>query len=379
MTVALTNGRVLTADGLQDGCTVLIANGKIQDISRQRPTSVTQTFDLRGHLLLPGFVDLQVNGGGGTLFGADPTPESLQVIGDAHRRFGTTSFLPTLVSVDLPRIEKAIAAVTTAIAAGGTNVAGVHIEGPFISRQRKGIHDETRFRRLDDSALKLLASAKRGKTLVTLAPEETTPETIRRLAGSGVIVAAGHTNASYDEIRVALAHGLAGFTHVFNAMSPLTSRAPGTVGAALEDRASWCGIIADGQHVHPATLRLALRCKGPERLALVTDSMPGVGTNDTSFMLDGQEVLIRDGVCYGRDGTLAGSNLDMASTVRNAMSMMQASLSDAVRMASATPAEFLGLGGEIGRIAPGYRANLVWATETVGVLGTWLDGNFSEH
>ena len=376
MLSALVNGRVLTDHGVVHGRAILIEAGRIRgimpksDVPRDAPTT-----DLGGLLLLPGFVDVQVNGGGGLLFADAPTVETLKTIARAHARFGTTAFLPTLISGDLDVIEAAIAAVDRAIEARVPGVTGIHIEGPFISLARKGIHDPSKFRRLDGAALALLSSLKRGKTLVTLAPEETSPDSIAALCRAGVIVSAGHTNATYAEARAALDSGLAGFTHLFNAMSPLTSRAPGVVGAALEDRDSWCGLIVDGHHVDPVVLRLALRCKRADRFMLVTDAMPSVGSAEKSFRLNGRPIRAQNGVCTAEDGTLAGTDLDMASAIRNAMRFLDLDLHGAAAMATCNPAAFLGLAGEMGHIAAGYRANLVLATDELSVVRCWVDGS----
>ena len=251
-------------------------------------------YDLKGQLLVPGFIDTQVNGGGGVLFNDDPSVESIAAIGRAHRRFGTTGFLPTLISDDLDVVAKAVRAVQTAIAIGVPGVLGIHIEGPFLNEERKGVHDATKLRGLDEDALGLLTSLNGGRTLVTLAPERTSPQIIRKLADAGVIVSAGHTNATYEEIKDALSQGLTGFTHLFNAMSQLTGREPGAVGAALDDADSWCGIIVDGHHVDPVVLRIALRCKRPDRFMLVTDAMPSVGAPKKSFKLQGRPISVAD-------------------------------------------------------------------------------------
>ena len=380
MTVALVNGRVLGDNGLIEGRGVLLDRGRIVDIvaaSDPRCRSA-QRYDLQGQLLLPGFTDLQVNGGGGVLFNDAPSIESIRAIGAAHRRFGTTGFLPTLISEDLDVVARAIAAVQGAIQAGVPGVLGIHIEGPFLSVARKGVHDPAKFRELDASAVGLLSSLKGGKTLVTLAPEMTTPEVIRSLARSGVVVSAGHTNATYAEVSAALQHGLTGFTHLFNAMSQLTGREPGVVGAALEDPNSWCGIIADGEHSSPVVLRIALRAKPHNRFMLVTDAMPGVGTHQTSFNLQGRKITVSGLVCYDEEGRLAGSNIDMASCVRNAVKLLHLPLHEAVRMASLHPAEFLGIAHDTGLIRAGYRANLVLADDELNVLETWIDGQPSK-
>jgi N-acetylglucosamine-6-phosphate deacetylase len=376
MAVALANGRVLGDDGLIEGRCVLIEAGRIVDIMEESHPrcQAAERYDLGGRLLLPGFIDSQVNGGGGVLFNDAPSVDTIRVIGEAHRKFGTTGFLPTLISADLDVVARAIAAVQGAIQAGVPGVLGIHIEGPFLNVARKGVHDPAKLRELDTSAVGLLTSLRGGKTLVTLAPEMTTPEIIQKLVKAGVVVSAGHTNATYAEIAIALRHGLTGFTHLFNAMSQLTGREPGVVGAALDDRGSWCGIIVDGEHTDPVVLRIALRCKPHSRFMLVTDAMPSVGTSSTSFNLQGRKITVSGTVCVDEDGRLAGSNIDMASCVRNAMKLLQLPLTEAVRMASRQPAEFLGLGDVIGRIRPGYRANLVLADDNLNVIETWIDG-----
>jgi N-acetylglucosamine-6-phosphate deacetylase len=376
MPIALINGRVLREQALVEGQCVLLEGGRILDIVPQgHPSSRGATpVDLRGNLLLPGFIDSQVNGGGGVLFNDSPSVECIRQIGRAHRRFGTTGFMPTLISADLDVVARAIAAARGAIEAGVPGVLGIHIEGPFLNVERKGVHDPAKLRELDTSAVGLLTSLGIGRTLVTLAPEMTKPEIIQKLTKAGIIVSAGHTNATYAEVVAALHHGLTGFTHLFNAMSQLTGRKPGVVGAALENLDSWCGIIVDGQHISPVVLRLALRCKPSSRFMLVTDAMPSVGTEARSFKLQGRDITVSGSVCIDEDGRLAGSNIDMASCVRNAMSLLGVSLPEAVRMASLYPAEFLGLSHELGRIEPGYRANLVLADEKLNILETWIDG-----
>lgn len=375
MATVLVNGKVLTPRGFETAA-VVIEHGRIAAVG-PAPDGGDRV-DLESRYLLPGFIDTQVNGGGGALFNDAPTVQAIAAIGAAHRRFGTTGFLPTLISDDLSTVAQAIAAVDAAMDQGVPGLLGIHIEGPFLSEDRKGIHDASKFRALDQAAFELLTSLKRGKTLVTLAPEVTTPQMIARLAAAGVTVAAGHTNADYDQVRAALAAGLRGFTHLFNAMSPLTSREPGAVGAALEDPASWCGVIVDGRHIHPAALRIAFRAKPHDRFVLVTDAMPSVGMASKTFTLQGRTVRVVDGVCVDEDGTLAGSDLDMASAVRNAVDLTGLSLETAAAMASAHPAAFLGLEAEVGAIAPGLRANLVEADDGLRVRRTWIDGAVEE-
>ncbi|HEV2363522.1 MAG TPA: N-acetylglucosamine-6-phosphate deacetylase [Caulobacteraceae bacterium] len=378
MDEVLLNARVMNERGLVEGRAVRLRGDRIADVGAPADLAPgARPRDLGGAMLLPGFIDTQVNGGGGVLFNDSPTVEAIGAIGAAHRRFGVTGFLPTLISDDLNRVGEAIAAARLAIDAGVPGVLGLHIEGPFLNPRRKGIHDPRKFRRIDEPSFSLLTSLGVGKTVVTLAPEAAAPGMIARLVEAGVIVSAGHTNASYAATRAALAQGVTGFTHLFNAMSPLGSREPGVVGAALEDQEAWCGLIVDGVHVDPVVLKLALRLRPAERFNLVSDAMPCVGADSDSFAIQGKRILVRNGACFDEHGTLAGSNLDMASAVRNAMRLLGLDLTTASRMASRNPAAFLGLDHERGRIARGYLADLVLVDDDVRVLETWIGGKSS--
>jgi N-acetylglucosamine-6-phosphate deacetylase len=376
MTIALVNGRVLRDSGFVDGLAVLIDDARISAVVPRKDSRVDAAVahDLRGQQLMPGFIDTQVNGGGGVLFNDAPTVDSIRAIGRAHRRFGTTGFLPTLISDDLHVIETALGAVRDAIRARVPGVLGIHIEGPFLNPERKGAHDAAKLRALDSAAVDLLSMPTGGRTMLTLAPEMTDPETLATLSKAGIILSAGHTNATHAEVRQALGHGLRGFTHLFNAMSQLGNREPGVVGAALEDTGSWCGIIVDGVHVDPVVLRLALRCKPADRFMLVSDAMPNVGADISEFTLAGKRITVHDGKLLDDAGTLAGASLHMAGAVANAIKLLDVDLARAARMAGANPAAFLRLEAELGRIEPGYRASLVLADERLNVLETWIDG-----
>ncbi|HEY7006050.1 MAG TPA: N-acetylglucosamine-6-phosphate deacetylase [Sphingomicrobium sp.] len=374
MPQALVNGRVLISGELVTDRAIFIDGGRVVAIVAASDVPADfELLDLQGQLLVPGFIDTQVNGGGDRLFNDDPSVETIAAIGAAHRRFGTTGFLPTLISDDREKIEAAIEAARAAIAAGVPGVLGVHIEGPFLNEEKKGIHDAAKLRPISDDEIALLSTRTGGKTVVTLAPELVPAESIRRLSDAGVIVCAGHSNASADCIVEALRSGLRGFTHLFNAMSQLTAREPGVVGAALDDESSWCGLIVDGHHVDPRVLKLALRAAPHRRFMLVSDAMPSVGGRK-SFTLGGQEIDVVNGKCVSADGTIAGSDLDMASAVRNALAMLGIEFADAVAMASANPAAFLGLDHELGRIAHGYRASFVVLDEHLRVVETLTDG-----
>ena len=376
-TRALVNARVLVDDGFRDDLAVLLDDGG--DIAALVPASQARTQadevdDLAGGWLAPGFIDAQVNGGGGVLFNNDTSVEAIAAIGRAHRRFGTTGFLPTLISDDAEVMARAIDATRAAIAAGVPGVLGVHLEGPYIAPARKGTHDAGKFRVPDAAEVAMATSLDNGITLITLAPEQVPLATIRAMAARGAIVVAGHTAASYEQARAGLEAGLRGFTHLYNAMSPLQGREPGAVGAALEDRDSWCGVIVDGVHVHPGSLRVALAAKPRGKLFLVTDAMPMVGSDDPAFALYGEVITAVDGVVRNAAGALAGSALDMATAVRNCVRLLGLPLDEAARMASTYPADFLGLGGRCGRIAAGLRADLVLLDESLAVRSTWIAG-----
>lgn len=373
MRVRLENGRIATPQGTLDGADVTVEAGKIAALAPAGGGAADRSIDLEGGWLLPGFIDTQVNGGGGVLFNDQTDVAAIAAIGAAHARFGTTAFLPTLISDTPAQIAAALAAADAAIDQGVPGVVGIHVEGPFINEVKRGIHEAHRIRRLDADTLALLTAPRRGKVMLTLAPELCDEADIRTLVAHGVIVSAGHTNARYDEARRAIRAGLTGFTHLFNAMSPLHHREPGAVGAAFDSDA-WCGMIVDDAHLHPAVVRLAVRAKGLDRLMLVTDAMPSVGTEDSEFMLQGKRIMVRSGVCLFEDGTLAGTHLDMASALRNTVEATGLGVAEAAVMASATPARFLSLHASHGALAAGMRADWVWLDAELQPRGTWIGG-----
>jgi N-acetylglucosamine-6-phosphate deacetylase len=325
-----------------------------------------------GAWLAPGFIDVQVNGGGDVLFNDTPTVEGIAAIVAAHRRFGTTGLLPTLISDTAEKMRAAGAAAEDAVQSV-PGVLGIHFEGPFLSPERAGVHDPAMIRAPTSRDLEFLTKPRVGVTLVTLAPERVPQGFVADLAKAGIRVALGHSMATYAETRAALAEGLTGFTHLFNAMRPLASREPGPIAAALETPDAFYGLIVDGEHVAPPILRLALRGLG--QAMLVTDAMPPVGGSRTEFTLGGKRIVVRDGRCVTADGTLAGAALDMASAVRNCVKLLDLPLADALRLAGAAPAAFLGIADRLGHLAAGYRADMV-ALDPAGirVLGTWVAG-----
>ena len=371
----LTNGRIFDGERILDGHVAVIEGAVVAAVLPIDKTPAgAERVDLDGGLLAPGFIDVQVNGGGGVLFNDQPSVEGIRAISQAHRRYGTTGLLPTLVSDDWAVMESGARAVEAALEDGLPGLRGIHFEGPYLNTARKGIHDEALIRAVDPGALELFTSSGLGQVVVTLAPEVVDPDFIRALDGAGVRVCAGHTAASYDQTRRGLDAGVRGFTHLFNAMSPLTGREPGAVGAALEDPESWCGMIVDGHHVHDASLKVAIAAKTRGKSMLVTDAMPSVGASDKRFQIGGQIIVAEDGRCANAEGRLAGSDLDMASAVRNTVRGLGLPLEEALRMASLYPAAFLGLERRLGRIAPGFDADLVLLDEDLEVRETWIGG-----
>ena len=370
------NGRIVTPGGILDHGSVEVFEGLIANVtdSIAADRSNGDFIDLGNDYLLPGFVDVQVNGGGGLLFNDDPSAATAIRIAEAHRAFGTTSLLPTLISDDLDKVEQAIRAIDGEVGRKTPGIVGIHIEGPFLNVEKRGVHDERKLRQLSNEAIGILTSAEHAQVVVTLAPERARLEQIAYLVECGVKVCIGHTNATFDETRGALAAGVSGFTHLFNAMPAMQSRNPGVIAAALESSA-WCGVIIDGNHVHPAMLRLALRAKSDRRLMLVTDAMPVVGAADMDhFYLGNQRINVADGMCLSEGGTLAGAALSMIEAVKNTMTMLDLGIEEASRMASQTPCSFLGMAGRAGSIAPGRRADLLRLSPKFAIRQVWMGG-----
>src|SRR4051794_14208277 len=329
-------------------------------------------------IIAPGLIDIQVNGGGGVLLNDQPTEAGVRCLVEAHRKQGTTGCLPTLITDRCEIIERFAAVAETCLNIPG--VLGFHLEGPALNPARRGIHPQAEIRVPDSRDLAAIkAFGGLGRSMVTLAPECVPASMIDDLIGSGLRIAVGHSDATAAEVGHAMGRGVSGVTHLFNAMSQLTAREPGVVGAALADDRLVAGIICDGIHVDPASLRIAFRCKGRDRLMLVSDAMPLVGTKNRQFMLQGTPITLHENHLTGPDGTLAGAHLTMIEAVRNAVALLEISVVDALIMASRTPAAFLGLGSELGRIAPGYRADLVAFNSNFEIVDTWIAGVGSRH
>lgn len=377
---AIIADRVFDGRGWHRGAAVMVQDGRIAGLASlgEIPSDWPQSRVPAGVFVTAGFVDLQVNGGGGVLLNDQLTPDGMRAIARAHRRYGTTACLPTLITDTREHMRSAIAAARSV--AGHDGVLGLHLEGPFISPQRPGVHRPDRIvqpRVGDLEQLCELAGA--GRSLVTLAPECVPAGFVMTLASAGVRISIGHSEASAAVVVQAVAEGATGVTHLFNAMPPFSARAPGIVGTALSEPRLTAGLIVDGIHVDPVSVRAAFAAKGADRIALVTDAMPTVGTSLDRFELVGRAIKLVDSRLTTEEGTLAGAQLDMASAVRNAVRLAKVPLEDALRAASLTPAQFLGVANERGAIVPGAHADLVALTDKLTVAATWIDGEIESY
>jgi N-acetylglucosamine-6-phosphate deacetylase len=376
---AIAADRIFDGHRWHDDAALVVHRGLVEGIAPrgQHPPDTPTEIMPPGVLLAPGFIDLQVNGGGGILLNDDPTPQAMRAIARAHRRYGTTACLPTLISDRRSKVIAAIAAARSAVGADG--ILGLHLEGPFISPARPGIHRTDCIAAATAGDLDWLVQLSAvGSSLVTLAPECVPDGFIRTLAEHGVRVSVGHSEASSEILSAAIDDGLSGVTHLFNAMPPMSARAPGIVGVTLTDPRLTAGIILDGIHVDPLVARAAFAAKARDTIALVSDAMPTVGADIDGFDLMGRRISLRDGRLVSEDGTLAGAHLDLASAVRNAVKLVGLSLDDALRAASLVPARFLGLDHERGQLSAGARADIVALTRDLDVVTTWLAGARAE-
>lgn len=378
--IALTSSRLFDGEAWHENHAVLVKGENIVALcpANDIPANIPIT-DLGDATLAPGLIDIQVNGGGGELFNNRPDPETVAKIAMAHRRFGTTGIMPTIIS-DTPAVQQAAAsAVATARARGELGVLGLHIEGPCFAPAKRGTHKASMIRTLQQSDLDWLCQLQAFPVILTLAPEHAEPGQIAALTESGLILCAGHTEADIDCIKRAIAAGLRGFTHLFNAMSPLTARSPGAIGAALEDTETWAGIIADGHHVHPANIKLAQRCKPRGKLLLVSDAMATVGAQNDSFELYGERIQACEGRLVNAEGKLSGSAIALIDAVQIAHRQAGIALDECLRMASLYPATFLQLEQQLGRLRAGYRADIISFDSDFNVGNTWVAGVAAAH
>lgn len=347
--------------------TIYLDNGRIKAIDKT--PSVLPT--LSG-ILVPGYIDTQVNGGGGKLFNHSPDVETLKIIAKAHQQFGTTGWLPTLVTDSLEKMQQAADAIALAIQDPSLGILGIHFEGPHLSSEKKGVHSESFIRKLSKAEMSIFARKDIGKVVVTVAPEVVSAVEVKSLTDLGVIVSLGHSNATIEQTNEALNAGATGFTHLFNAMSPFESRKPGMVGAALLNEASFAGVILDGIHVHPESVKLAIKSK--PNMMLVTDAMPPVGSNEESFEFFNETIVKNGSKLTDREGRLAGSALDMAQAVQNAEKLVGLGLAQAISLASHNPARFLGLSRDYGSLKVGQKANMSLLNNKREVQKVWING-----
>lgn len=369
--LTLTNCDIYTECGVvSDKC--LVIDG-VKIVGLCDPNAIppgSEVIDLKGNNVAAGFIDLQINGGGGRLLNDEPTVEAVKEIAAAHRKYGVTSLLPTLITASVQTMNRAILAVRESITNECVGVLGIHLEGPYLNPEKAGVHDKTQTRIATDEELDNFIQLGDGVIrLITVAPEQVTPSQVQRIVSRGIRVALGHTNASYENAKNAIEAGATCVTHLFNAMSQLGSREPGVVGAAMCEHSVVASVIADGFHVAWPTLVAAKKAMR-DRLFLVTDAMPVVGTQSAQFQLGQFSISRVDDKLTTPDGVLAGSCLDMASAVRNCVQKAGIPLPEALRMASLYPARFLGIDDTIGSVAADKMADLVIFDNQVMVLGT---------
>ena len=370
---ALCDATILTGEAAVERHALLLQGGLILDIARQIPAEAEQV-PCPGLLLVPGLVDAQVNGGGNVLFNAEPAAATALAIAAAHMAAGTTSLLPTVIT-DRPEVTRqAIAAMRDARRAD-PGILGIHIEGPHISVQQRGVHSAAHVRALTEADLDFYRRMDDEILLMTVAPESISPQHIATLRAQGVIVSLGHTAAAPADLRAALAAGATGFTHLFNGMGGLAARAPGVPGIALDDRDSWCGLIADGFHVADEMIRLALRAKPVGKVFLVSDAMPpAAAAKPESFRLYDEMITVSGGQCHNAEGRFAGSARTLADCVRYCVQTVGVEIEEALRMASTYPAAFLGVGDRLGKLLPGFQADVIAFDYALNLQAVWRGG-----
>jgi len=376
---AIVGARIFDGQAWHNRSALVLRNGTVERIEagHDLPAGL-DVVELDGGMIAPGFVDLQVNGGGGVMLNDAPSVEAIRTICAAHAPFGTTALLPTLIT-DTPELTaQTVAAGAEAARKRVPGFLGLHLEGPHLSLARKGAHDPALIRPMtsDDEAALIAAREKMPVLLTTIAPESVELAQVTRLSQAEVVVSLGHTDTSYATARAFAGAGATMATHLFNAMSQIGNREPGVAGAAIDSETLYAGLIADGIHVHPATMEIALKSKkGAGKIFLVTDAMAPIGTNMKSFTLNGRLIKRENGSLRLEDGTLAGADLDMISAVRFVHERLGLELDEALRMASLYPAEAVGQDGRLGRLMTGSAANIVHLSDDLSVRGVWIEGD----
>jgi N-acetylglucosamine-6-phosphate deacetylase len=378
---ALIAARIFDGEAWQEKSALLIEDGSVTGLAgRDGIPDRFRRDDLGDALLAPGFVDLQVNGGGGVMLNDSPSADTIERICRTHARYGTTALLPTLITDTRATTAAVLTAAADAARKRTPGFLGLHLEGPHLALSRKGAHDPALIRPMDDADEAALIAARPGMPvlLTTVAPESVSPERISRLAEAGITISLGHSDAAFDTVRKAAAAGASMATHLFNAMSQIGSRESGLAGAALALGELSAGLIADGFHVAPETIGIALRAKrGPGRVFLVTDAMATIGTDMTAFRLNGRTIHRAGGRLTLEDGTLAGADLDMISAVRFMHRVVGLDLAETLRMASLYPAQAVRQEARLGHLRPGAAANIVAVSPDLNVRKVWIDGRIA--
>ena len=374
MKQALLGSQIFCGERFYDDHALLVDGKSIVDIVDKNNTPDNfNKIELDQGILAPGFIDLQVNGGGGVLFNNSPNKESLNTIIKAHQFFGTTSVMPTVISDSLEVLEQCIKTVTEEIK-NNSSLLGIHIEGPFFNTKYRGVHQKQYISTINSDYLNLFESLKGFPVMLTLAPECISSQQLKHLTSLGIKTLAGHSEATYDELDDAIKNGLDGFTHLFNAMGQISAREPGVVGSALHFENTFASIIVDLHHVHPSLIQLAYQLKPKGKLFFISDSMATINHGKPSFELYDEVVNESDGRLVNSEGKLAGSSITQIDAVKNAYQKCNIPLNQALAMASRYPAEYLGIENHLGSLKPGYRADLVHFDSNFKVHNAWVSG-----
>lgn len=373
---ALTNCRILTGSDVLDNHAVIIDGGLIQTVcpEKELPNGI-KTHSLDGAYLSPGFIDLQLNGCGGVMFNDQVTADTIRTMQLTNLKSGCTSFLPTLITSSDENMKASVKAIREYQAKYHDQALGLHLEGPYLNVEKKGIHSVKYIRASDDAMIDFIVSNADVVTKVTLAPELTPEKHIRKLVKAGIVVSAGHTNATYVQAREGFKNGITFTTHLFNAMTPITGREPGMIGAIYDTPDVYAGVIADGFHVDYANIRIAHQLKG-DKLILVTDAAAPAGTDMDHFIFVDTKIYCKDGKCLDENGTLAGSALTMIEAIQNTVKHVGIALDEAVRMATLYPARAIGMDNKLGAIKKDYIANLAVFDADFNVKATVVNGEY---
>ena len=374
MKQALLGSQIFCGERFYDDHALLVEGKSIVDIVDKNNTPDNfNKIELDQGILAPGFIDLQVNGGGGVLFNNSPNKESLNTIIKAHQFFGTTSIMPTVISDSLEVLEQCIKTVTEEIK-NNSSLLGIHIEGPFFNTKYRGVHQKQYISTINSDYLNLFESLRGFPVMLTLAPECISSQQLKHLTSLGIKTLAGHSDATYDELDDAIKNGLDGFTHLFNAMGQISAREPGVVGSALHFENTFASIIVDLHHVHPSLIQLAYQLKPKGKLFFISDSMATINHGKPSFELYDEVVNESDGRLVNSEGKLAGSSITQIDAVKNVYQKCNIPLNQALAMASRYPAEYLGIENHLGSLKPGYRADLVHFDSNFKVHNVWVSG-----